>query len=128
MKVTKKELIEALAKYGDDDDITVIRRWNNYNVIKTLRNEAEEYEMRRLYAIKSHNEAIDKYREYIAEAEAQIAEADKKLAKRSTYKWSLIKHRAESQIARWQKEIDDRVCLIDRYTPMTWKEYRDDSK
>lgn len=128
MKVTKKELIEALAKYGDDDDITVIRRWNNYNVIKSLRNEAEEYETRRLYAIKSHNEAIEKYRQYIAEAEAQIVEADSKLAKRSTYKWSLIKHRAESQIARWQKEIDDRVYLVDRYTPMTWKEYRDDSK
>lgn len=126
--MTKKELIEALAKYGDDDDITVIRRWNNYNVIKTLRNEAEEYETRRLYTIKSHNEAIDKYREYIAEAEAQIAEADSKLAKRSTYKWSLIKHRAESQIARWQKEIDDRVYLVDRYTSMTWEEYRDDSK
>lgn len=128
MKVTKKELIEALAKYGDDDDITVIRRWNNYNVIKSLRNEAEEYETRRLHVIKSHNEAIDKYRGYIAEAEVQIAEADSKLAKRSTYKWSLIKHRAESQIARWQKEIDDRVCLVDKYTSMTWEEYRDDSK
>lgn len=123
--MTKRELIEALAGYEDDE--VLYAEYCSYTPsgiaiegISCIREEAEAKKQRRLNRVE---ERLLGSNLTIALARAQIKEAEGKLAKRETKKWRGI---LTKQTKILNDEMRSAECYskeLDEFTAMTWQDF-----
>lgn len=118
--MTKKEIIEALAKYDDGDTIyntsgayDIVNLANGYDYASILRDRNIAWAEGRRDAEFSEME----------DAHARIAIANTKLAKRETKKWRTELNRATNLLNYHKGRYDSAVNRVDYYNGTTIEEY-----
>lgn len=118
--MTKKEIIEALAKYDDGDTIynasgtyDSVNLANGYDYASILRDrDVAWFEGRR-----------DAEFSEMEEAQARITIANAKLAKKETKKWRTELERATKLLNYHKVRYDNSVSRVDYYKKTTIEEY-----
>lgn len=124
--MTKRELIEALAGY-EDDEVLYAEYSGSYNPsgiaidgISCVREEAEAKKQRRLNRTE---ERLLGSNLTIALARAKIKEAEEKLAKRETKKWRGILTKQTKILNDEMRSAEYYGKELEDFTAMTWQDF-----
>lgn len=123
--MTKRELIEALACYEDDE--VLYAEYCSYHPsgiaiegISCIREEAEAKKQRRLNRTE---EWLLGSNLTVALARARIKEAEEKLAKRETKKWRGILTKQTKILNDEMQNVEYYSRELDIFTAMTWQDF-----
>lgn len=118
--MTKKEIIEALAKYDDSDTIyntdgvyDSVNLANGYDYASILRD-------RDIALVEGRR---DREFSEMEDAQGRIAIANTKLAKRETKKWRTELNRATKLLNYHKRMYDNAVSRVDYYNGTTVEDY-----